>query len=75
MLFDKKALDKAMMDRVAMQLDLNTALEEAIKTGKEFTLILEEMKPVTRCLVAHVMANNYRRLFPKVFEAFEKLGI
>lgn len=63
------------MDRVAMQLDLEKALEEAIKLGKEFTLILEDTKPVTRCLVAHTMANNYKRLFPKVFEAFEKLGI
>lgn len=74
-MFDKNALENAKMKRVAQELELQEATDKAIRFAKEFTIILEDQKITTRCLVAYSMNKTYRRLFPKVFEALEKLGV
>lgn len=79
---EKKILDhlaqdprKLEYDRILAELQLSEALDAAIKYGKEFATILECEKPVTKCLVAYTLAGQYRKRFPKIFEAFEKLGL
>ena len=63
------------MLRVEREIELKEATEKAITLGKEIALMLADSKPVTKCLIAHTLYKQYRREFPKVFEAFEKLGV
>ena len=63
------------LDMAAKELEVSKAFDEAIRIGKEFTLILEDQHVTTRCLVAYILQKEYRRRFPKVMEHFDAARI
>ncbi len=73
--FSRDDLEKLKADKIARDLQLQEATDIAIKLCRNFTTELESYNPVTRCLVAHAIHKTYFRLFPKVFEALEKMGV
>ncbi len=73
--FNKDALQNAQLERVAKELELRECTDRAIELAKEFTVRLEMEKPTVRCLTAFAINKTYWRMFPKVYEAIEKLGI
>lgn len=73
--FSKGAPNKAQIDNVIKNLQLEEATEKAIKLCRQFTTELESHNPVVRCLAVYSMEKVYRKLFPKVFEALEKIGV
>ncbi len=72
---DLGVIQDPQLRRIAQELELKEGTERAIALCKEFTLRLEDEKIMVRCLVAHSINKVYWRMFPKVYEAIEKLGI
>ncbi len=68
-------LNRPVVEKVANEVNMARATERAILLGKEITLMLEKEHPVTRALVARVLAQTTRMRFPKVWEMLQKLGL
>lgn len=72
---DEKLLMQYKLDQAARELEVSKAFDEAIRLGKEITLMLEDHKPVTKCLVGYILNKEYTRRFPKIIEHFDQAGI
>lgn len=70
-----KLNEQLKLDRIARELDISKAIDESIDLGKDISKRLEGYKPITRCLVAYILAKEYRRRFPRIMEHFDKVGI